>query len=213
MIPNVLQVDWSTDGAKLNKSGNMQIWPIQCRITNIPNTKPEIVGVYKGPKKPYNVDLFLHQFINDVLEVIDRGILFLEKQIPVVLRAFIADAPARSWILNHFGHTSSNPCSKCKITGIRYEGRMIFIGINHPLRTDNEYAQLKDEDHHKGPSPIIRLPMGMVSQVPVEYMHLICIGVVKKLLTAWVTGKYGKKMKLSGRNQDLISKRLFFFFF
>jgi len=50
--------------------------------------------------------------------------------------------------------------------------------------------------------------MGMVSQVPIEYMHLICIGVVKKLLTAWVTGKYGKKMKLSGRNQNLISKRL-----
>lgn len=39
-------------------------------------------------------------------------------------------------------------------------------------------------------------------------MHLICLGVVKKLLTAWITEKYEKKMKLSGRNQDLISKRL-----
>jgi len=39
--------------------------------------------------------------------------------------------------------------------------------------------------------------MNMISQVPVEYMHLICTGVVKKLLTA-ITEKYRKEMKLSG---------------
>jgi len=56
---------------------------------------------------------------------------------------------------------------------------MVFMGINHSLRTDDEYARLDDEDHHKGPSSLSRLPMSMVSQVPIEYMHLICIGVVK----------------------------------
>ncbi|KMQ85086.1 hypothetical protein RF55_16579 [Lasius niger] len=186
----------------------MQIWPIQCSVANIANSKPEVVGIYKGPKKPYSFDLFLHQFIDDVFQVVSNGVLFLQKQIPVVLRAFIADTPARSWILNHFGHTSSNPCFKCKVIGIRCEDQMVFMGTNHRLRTDDEYAQLIDEDHHKGPSPVSRLSMGMVSQVPIEYMHLICIGVAKKLLTAWITGKYRKKMKLSGRNQDLISKRL-----
>jgi len=54
LIPGVLQVDWSTDGAKLNRSGNMQIWPIQCSIANIANSTPEVVGIYKGPKKPYS---------------------------------------------------------------------------------------------------------------------------------------------------------------
>jgi len=118
LIPDILKVDWSTDGARLNKSGNMQIWPIQCSIANIANSKPEIVGVYKGPRKLDSANLFLDQFINDVLQVIDNGISFLQKQIRIISRAFIADAPARSWILN-FGHTSSNPCSKCKIVGIR----------------------------------------------------------------------------------------------
>jgi hypothetical protein len=73
---------------------------------------------------------------------------------------------------------------------------MIFMGINHRLRTDDKYNRLDDEEHHKGPTPLSRLPMGLVSQVPVEYMHLICIGVVKKLLIAWVTGKYGKKNEI-----------------
>lgn len=209
LIPNVLEVDWSTDGARLNNSGNIQIWPIQCSIANIATSKPEVVGVYKGPKKPDNIDLFLKEFIDDVLQVIDRGgVSFLQKQFSVVLRAFIADAPARSWLLNHFGHTSSNPCSKCRVIGTSCDGQMVFVGTNHRLRTDDEYSRLDDEDHHKGPSPLSRLPMGMVSQVPIEYMHLICIGTAKKLLTAWIIGKYGKKMKFSGRNQNLISKRL-----
>lgn len=209
LIPNVLEIDFSTDGARLNKSGTMQIWPIQCLIANIPGNSPEIVGIYKGSKKPASVDEFLSEFIADVLQVIgSRGIFFSDKHIPIVLRAFIADAPARSWILNHFGHTSSNPCQKCKVVGVHYNGQMVFTGIKHPLRTNDEYAQLLDDDHHKGPTPLSRLPIGLVSQVPVEYMHLICIGVVKKLLTAFITGKYGKKMKLSGRNQDRISKRL-----
>ncbi|XP_011859368.1 PREDICTED: uncharacterized protein LOC105556865 [Vollenhovia emeryi] len=188
LIPDIIKIDWSTDGARLNKSGNMQIWPIQCSVANIANSKPEVVGIYKGPKKPQNINVFLDQFINDVLEVIDSGgISFLKKKLPVELRAFIADTPARSWIMNHFGHTSSNPCSKCRVVGTRCEDQMVFMGINHRLRTDDEYSKLDDEDHHKGPSPLTR--------------------VAKKLLTAWVTGKYGKKMKLSGRNQDFISKR------
>lgn len=194
LIPDLLNIDLNTDGARLNKSGNLQIWPIQCMIANIPGSKPEVAGVYKGPKKPYSIDLFLDEFIKDILLVIERGgIFFRDKQIPIALRAFIADAPARSWILNHFGHTSSHPCSKCKVVGIHSDGQLVFTGIEHRIRTDDEYARCVDDDHHKGPSPLSRLPIGLVSQVSVEYMHLICIGIVKKLLSAWITGKYGKK--------------------
>ncbi|XP_067206727.1 uncharacterized protein [Linepithema humile] len=208
-IPSVLEIDWSTDGAKLNKCGTMQIWPIQISISNISNSKPEIVGIYMGNKKPGDINLFMDEFVTDVLQVFEKGgITFSHQQIPTTLRAFIADAPARSWLLNHYGHTSSHACGKCKVVGIRYEQRMIFLGTNHRLRTDEEYIRMTDRDHHKGKSPLSRLPMGMVTQVPVDYMHLVCIGVVKKLLTAWITGKYGKKTKLSGRNLDVVSKRL-----
>ncbi|XP_067205232.1 uncharacterized protein [Linepithema humile] len=169
-IPLVLEIDWNTDGASLNKTGKKQIWPIQISVNNIPNSKPQVVGIYIGNKKP--------------------------------------DAPARAWLLNHYGHTSRHACGKCWVVGIRYEQRMIFLGTNHRLRTNEEYVRMTDYDHHKGISPLSRLPMGMVTQVPVEYMHLVCIGIVKKLLNAWVTGKYGKKTKLSGRNLELTSKRL-----
>ncbi|XP_071576883.1 uncharacterized protein [Temnothorax nylanderi] len=48
----------------------------------------------------------------------------------------------------------------------------------------------------------------MVLQVPFEYMHLVCLGVMKKLLSAWVHGKYSKFSKLSARNISVISERL-----
>lgn len=171
LIPDILHIDWNTDGARLNKSGSMQIWPIQCLVANVECCKPEIVGIYKGSRKPASIDEFLNEFIEDVLHIIENdSIVFLQKQIPVTLRAFIADAPARSWLLNHFGHTSSHPCSKCRVIGTFYDGQMVSTGIKHRIRTDNEYARLVDDDHHKG--PLSRLLLGLVSQVPVEYMHL-----------------------------------------
>lgn len=109
-------------------------------------------------------------------------------------------------IIDH--HMSSHPCSKCKISGVICEGRNNFYGINHSLRTNEEYVTCLDDDHHKdGKSPLSVLPIGMVSQVPFEYMHLVCLGVVKKL-SAWIHGKFSRLTKLSVRSISQISTRL-----
>lgn len=51
-----------------------------------------------------------------------------------------------------------------------------------------------DEDHHKeGKSSLSMLPIGIISQTPFEYMHLVCLGVMKKMLSAWVCGKYSRQ--------------------
>lgn len=58
----------------------MQIWPIQCLIVNIADSKPEVVGIYKGPKKSYSIHVFFHQLIDNILKAIDNGVLFLQKK-------------------------------------------------------------------------------------------------------------------------------------
>jgi len=110
------------------------------------------------------------------------GINFHGNKMQIRLRCFVADAPARAYILNHRGHTSCNPCSKCKVSGTCYEGHYVFNGINHSLRTDEEYNRCLDEEHHRGNSPLSMLPIGMVSQVSFEYMHLVCLGVTKTFI-------------------------------
>lgn len=141
--------------------------------------------------------------------MINGDITFRGKQLPIRLRCFIVDAPARAFILNHRSHMSNHPYSKCKISGVICEGRYIFCGVNHSLRTNQEYIKCLDDYHHKdGKSPLLLLPIGMVSQVLFEYMHLVCLGVVKKLLTAWIYGKYSRLTKLSARSISQISTRL-----
>lgn len=207
---NQLELDFNIDGCSLDKSGSIQIWPIQCRIANIQYARPIVVGIYKGAHKPCDSNIFLEKFIMDIRKIMcSGGINFHGNKIPIRLRCFIADAPARAFILNHRSHVSCQPCSKCKVSGIRHEGRYVFNGTNHPLRTDEEYIRCLDEDHHKeGRSPLSMLPIGMVSQVPFEYMHLVCLGVMKKLLSAWIYGKYSRLSKLSGRSIHIMCTRL-----
>ncbi|XP_036141155.1 uncharacterized protein LOC118645023 isoform X1 [Monomorium pharaonis] len=187
-IINELELDFNIDGCSLDKSGSIQIWSIQCRIVNLQHiyTKPIIVRInYKGAQKPYDPNIFLEKFIADINRIMSSGGINCHgNKVPIRLRCFIADARARAFILNHRNHVSYHPCSKCKVSGKRYEGRYVFIGINHSSRTNEEYIRCLDEDHHKGNSPLATLPIDMVSQVPFEYMHLVCLGVVKKLLSA-----------------------------
>lgn len=208
--PSEIELDFHTDGCALDRAGTVYLWPIQCRVFNIQQGKPIIVGIYKGLEKPRDANSFFAAFIKDIQTITcNGGINFNGSKIPIRLRSFIADAPARALILNHRGHMSSKPCSKCKVSGTVCEDRNVFLGINHSLRTDEEYIWILDEDHHKeGESSLSQLPIGIVSQVPFEYMHLVCLGVVKKLLSAWISGKFSRTSKLSGRSIAVICHRL-----
>ncbi|XP_076647790.1 uncharacterized protein LOC143356191 [Halictus rubicundus] len=210
VIPGELQLDFHVDGCTLDRSNRIQIWPIQVRIVNILNSKPIVVGIYKGTQKPKDCNSYLQKFVSDInLIMSNGGITFHKKKIPVVLRCFIADAPVRAFILHHRGHMSHRPCSKCKVCGTQERGCQVFNGITHPLRNDEEYIRCSDKDHHKdGQSPLALMPIGMVSQVPFEYMHLVCLGVTKKLLSAWVYGKYSPFSKLSSQQIFTISERM-----
>jgi len=210
VIVNHLEIDFNTDGCTLYKSGIIHIWPIQIRIANIQHTRPIVIGIYKGTQKPLDPNAFFDKFVIDIRRIMSNGgIFFHDKQIPLRLRCFIADAPARAFILNHRSHMSTYPCSKCTVSGTRSEGRNVFNGVSHKLRTDDEYIKCLDEEHHKdGKSPLSNLPIGMVSQVPLEYMHLVCLGVMKKLLSAWIFGKFSRLSKLSGASISLMSTRI-----
>lgn len=212
-LPDSIEIEFSTDGGRLDKSGVWQFWPIQFRIINIADKRPMIVGVFKGRHKPSNAHDFFDMFITEINEIIDSGgIRIRDRILPLRIRCFVADAPARALILNHYGHNSANACSKCKVEGHRcelpgYRGTMIFVGTRHPLRTDEEYKNCTDEDHHRGESPLSLLPMGLVTAVPFDAMHLVHLGIVKKVFRAHVDGKYVCE-KLSVRKLNILDSRM-----
>lgn len=210
-IPDKLLIDISTDGASEDRNGRIQIWPLQCRVLNICHCKPETIGLYRGRQKPESVTMFFLDFLAECEKLrLKGGISFNNKIIPFEFRAFIADAPARAFVLNHYGHMSYHPCSKCKITGVLcHKGNIIFPSIDNEMRSDKEYRERSDEDHFKaGDTPITALFQDVVTQTPFEYMHLVLLDIVKKTLSAFVIGKYGKTTKLSKKQIDMISNRL-----
>ncbi|KAI9541544.1 hypothetical protein NQZ68_029045 [Dissostichus eleginoides] len=55
---------------------------------------------------------------------------------------------------------------------------MTFPFLNSVDRTDEAFLGQDDEEHHLGPHGFVGLDVGLVSQFPLDYMHLKFCGVV-----------------------------------
>ena len=57
---------------------------------------------------------------------------------------------------------------------------MTFPDLDAPVWTDADFNHRTAARHHIGFSPLQSL--GMVTQFPLDFMHLVCLGVVWRLL-------------------------------
>uniref|UniRef100_A0ABD2X1T5 DUF4218 domain-containing protein n=1 Tax=Trichogramma kaykai TaxID=54128 RepID=A0ABD2X1T5_9HYME len=212
LIPSELWMDFFTDEASLDKASVHRIWPIEIRIANIDRCKPEPVGIWKGDIKPTDPVALMKPFVGDFLSVVNSGgIVYDNALIPLKIRCFIADSPARAFIKGHLGHNSTFPCCKCYVQGeyIHSSRVMVFKGVDHPLRSSESYKNKVDGEHHKeGEGSLDKLPMDLVSQTVFEYMHLCCLGVMKKILDGIIDGKFAARVSLSEEKIQIVNLRL-----
>lgn len=166
-------------------------------------TLPVIVGVYHGMSKPSDANEFLNDFVNDVIFLLKNGIIVSNVKYTVSINAIVCDTPARSFITFTKGHTGYFSCSKCMQEGDFVKNRVIFPEFDNTLRTDNTFKNRSQIEHHTGNSILEKLSIGMVSQIPLDYMHLVCLGVVKRLLQLWIKGH--KNVRLSTENANSVS--------
>jgi hypothetical protein len=78
------------------------------------------------------------------------------------------------------------------------------------LRTDASFRAKLQRQHHKGLSPLLDLKIDLISCIPLDYMHLVLLGVFKRFLTIW-TGHWSKKHfnhKLGTWERQQLEKRL-----
>ncbi|XP_015363622.1 PREDICTED: uncharacterized protein LOC107161644 [Diuraphis noxia] len=111
------------------------------------------------------------------------------------IRILTADTPANSFILNVKGHSGYYSCTKCCIEGEYHNKGVCFPPIVAKLRNDNDFRNYSDEEYHLGECPIIDITnFDLVAQVPLDYMHLVCLGVVKKLFKLWTTDRLSVRL-------------------
>ncbi|XP_032689875.1 uncharacterized protein LOC116853111 isoform X3 [Odontomachus brunneus] len=183
---SIIEVAINIDGLPLSKSSSNSFWPILGCI--VPYGKVFIIGVYCGKEKPKNVNEFLHDFISETIDLYTNGIVINNSQYQFKIKYFVCDAPAKSFILQCRGHTGYNSCTKCTVEGVFKQNRICFPEINAPKRTDEGY-RMQDDSYHMSYSVIEQIPgLDCVKDIVLDYMHLICLGVTRKLFNLWVNG-------------------------
>jgi len=83
---------------------------------------------------------------------------------------------------------------------------MTFLGMDSELRTDKSFREKTDVDYHKGNSPLLHFKIDITLSVVLDYMHNVCLGVIKRLLQFWLKGP--KPVRLSKIDIDIISSEL-----
>ena len=178
------------DGIPLFKSSAKQFWPLLVQICTdcemMTASDPFPVGVFLGESKPSNLNDYLKEFIEEVVLLKD-GYYFKGVNYSVTIHCFICDAPARQFLKCIISHTGYNSCERCMQCGF-YDQTIVFPEIDSPLRTDENFSSMTDGDHHKGVSPLTKLDIGLVTQFVLDPMHLIYLGVTRKLLHLWLKG-------------------------
>lgn len=180
------------DGLPLSKSSKEQLWPIQCTIYSCgPDSlasKPFVITAFVGPSKPENANDFLKPLVCELKEVLEEGIQLCGKQVNVQLKNIICDAPARALVLKTKEHSIYNVCPKCTAEGGFYK-KVYFSATAGAPRTDDLFWVQSNMEHHVvGVSILTELPIDYITIAHLDPMHLVYLGVARKLVNLWLSG-------------------------
>lgn len=198
---NDIYIDINVDGLPLAKSADSQLWPILGKIVNAEFRQgPFLIGAWHGPGKPKNVDEFLSPFIREYSELSETGFCYNGRTFRIHLHKVLADTPAKNFIRCFPAHNSR--CGNCMQLGETRNGRRIFIEKNSPLRTDATFRSDLPAKFDNVRSPFETIGLSMTAQFPLDYMHLLCLGVTKKLLKSWIN-EAGKSVIAVEANEQM----------
>lgn len=172
------------DGLPLSSSSKSSFWPILGYVS--PRSSfIFIIGLYWGTDKPYDSNEYIKEFVKEVEDLERNAIYIKQKLVHIKVRAFCCDAPAKSFVLKTKGHSGYSSCTKCDCKGEYLSGRMTFPTKAKHMRTHTDFvAQIDKNYHHTDTSAtvLLNLKINIIDSFPLDYMHLVCLGVVKKLL-------------------------------
>lgn len=203
---DTLELLVNIDGVPLCKSTNSQFWPILGSVKDTSYVFP--IALFYGNTKPTSVREFLSDFINEVENLTHDGVNFENQHFTFVLKAIICDAPARSFLKCTIGHTGYYSCERCCGKGVRLEHRIVFNDFNDAdLRTNHDFSRFIFEGtHQKERSPLVDIGFDCVNDFPLDYMHLVLLGVLKRVLTFLLKGP--NLCRISRQQSNILSERL-----
>lgn len=173
------------DGFSPFKSSPLTIWPILCKVhTKEDIYKPFVVAVYAGSAKPKDATVYLKKFVKETNHLQSIGIDISDTHFHVTIKFLVCDSPARAFLKCIEGHTSFVGCERCKVIGHKVDRVTVFLETDAEKRTDEGFRRFDDPECHKDVSHLIHIdpPIDIVHQFILDPMHLVYLGVTKRLL-------------------------------
>ncbi|CAF1239252.1 unnamed protein product [Adineta ricciae] len=192
-----------TDGAPVTKIGGKSLWPIQATILEIPPPVRDranavmVFGAWLGSTHP-NRQLLWNNIVEQIRSLYETGItvrLNNNKKVKYNIRVQLItfDLPALAHNCNIIQFNGYDACPFCKIHGIAIGTQVFYPYSPTPslLKSDRDYLQLalvnlpkSRTNGIKGPTPLTKILLFPV-QICIDYMHLVCSGHFKTLITYW----------------------------
>lgn len=194
-IPNNIEMFVNIDGLPIAKSSGSQFWPILGEIRGIGCRKPFLIGLYHGNSKPLEPNEYLEDFLADVHELRANGFEFKGKLFHFRGVAFICDAPAKAYIKFVKSHTAYFACNHCTTEGDYVAHRVVYPQLDAALRTNESFRNKDQEEHHTGESVLEQLDIDMVQDFPCDPMHLLYLGINRKILLNLMKGPLNVRLR------------------
>lgn len=181
------EVQINIDGLPIAKSSTKSLWPI---LGVVRGTKLVfVIGIFHGGSKPTDSNLFIRDFVDEAKDLTENGFDVSNAHYSFNIKELIFDAPAKAFLLKIKGHTGYSSCTKCETEGFHDNHKTYFPEVGN-LRTDKSFMDQTDWEFHTGTSILTEIPnLNIVTNTVLDYMHLICLGVMRKLMVLWIAGK------------------------
>lgn len=93
--------------------------------------------MYVGHFNPKSIDNFLEDFVNELQELSENGLKLTRQQLlkPLLVRAYICDAPAMTFLVGTKGFQCLTGCDKCEQVSVNRK----YFTVAGQLRTDQSF--------------------------------------------------------------------------
>lgn len=106
------------------------------------------------------------------------------------------------------GHGGYAACKRCEVYGKRIgdfsNHRIVYSDVDCYKRTDQSFREQQQKEHNVHLLPLLRIqpPTDMVYTFPLDYMHMCCLGIIKKFYVMdLIFNKTAVKLKSSVRQK------------
>jgi len=183
-------LQFNTDGLPVFNNSMQCIWPILSLVVKPFISSVCVVALHAGRRKPNCFDEFLQPFADEMVSILQNGVeISAGVTCRVSIHSFVCDAPAMQTLSKQNMWTiTKDVISVPSKASTRKKGG--WLSTARSQQSDAMpilifcYCQLSRVQD----SVLRNLQVGMVSQFPLDYMHLMLLGLVQRMAREWQDG-------------------------